>query len=69
MLMEEKDLSTVLKEGKQGHIGFHPTKPLSALHFIFSALKLQTSGNYLLHHDSKTGAFIHLMKEVNENER
>ncbi|XP_050726125.1 little elongation complex subunit 2-like isoform X2 [Eriocheir sinensis] len=65
LMTEEKDLATILKEGKQLHVGFSPLQPLATLYSVFSAVLAQPTGHYLLHHDSNTNAFIQLMKASN----
>lgn len=64
MMAEEKDLASVLKEGKQPHIGFSPHQPLATLYSVLSAVSGLPTGQYVLHHDPKTKAFISLMKSV-----
>ncbi|KAK7070613.1 hypothetical protein SK128_023983 [Halocaridina rubra] len=62
--LEHKDMAMVLKNGKQPHIGFSPQQPLATLFATLSTLTTHSTGNYLMHHDAKTGAFIKLMKAV-----
>ena len=66
MLSEEKTLASVLKEGKQQHIDFTPQQPLATLHAVFNTLSAVPSGEYVLHHDVKTEAFIKLMKAASD---
>ncbi|XP_076067633.1 uncharacterized protein Ice2 [Oratosquilla oratoria] len=65
---KEKDLDIILKEGKQPHINFHPNQALATLNCIFSAVSGLSSGSYLLHHDRKTAAFVHLMRAATSTE-
>lgn len=65
LMTEERDLNTVLKEGKQLHVAFSPQQPLATLYSVLTALLGHPSGHYILHHDCKTKAFIQLMKAAN----
>ncbi|XP_066969228.1 little elongation complex subunit 2 [Macrobrachium rosenbergii] len=64
MLSEEKTLATVLKEGKQQHINFSPQQPLATMYAVFNAVNALPTGDYILHHDVKTEAFIKLLKAI-----
>lgn len=68
LMTEERDLAAILKEGKQLHVGFSPHRSLATLYSVFSAVLGQPTGQYLLHHDPKTKAFIQLMKACNPNQ-
>ncbi|KAK4316348.1 hypothetical protein Pmani_012477 [Petrolisthes manimaculis] len=62
MLTQDKDLTTITKEGNQPHIAFSPQLPLSTLYSVFCSLTSLSTGQYLLHHSPNTKAFIMLLK-------
>lgn len=62
LMSQDRSINEVMKEAKQPHINFHPHQCLATLYSVFSALNSQPTGDYLLHHDAKTGAHIRLMK-------
>ena len=62
VLAEERDISDVLREGRQPHIKFQPSKPLTSLYSTFRTLQPLEPGYYLLHHNNKAEAFVSLLK-------
>ncbi|XP_045597641.1 little elongation complex subunit 2 [Procambarus clarkii] len=68
MMTEEKDLTTILKEGKQPHIAFSPHQPLATLYSVFSVMSTMSPGQYLLHHDPNTNAFIQLLRATQSDQ-
>lgn len=60
-MSQDRSINEVMKEAKQPHINFHPHHCLATLYSVFNALNSQPSGDYLLHHDAKTGAHVRLM--------
>lgn len=62
LMSQDRSINEVMKEAKQPHINFQPHHCLATLYSVFSALNSQPTGDYLLHHDAKTGAHVRLMK-------
>ena len=73
LMAENKSLKDLTKDGSK--IGFKPEETLGNLFTLFSELKKlpiptekEGVARYLLRHDSKTGAFVKIMKSVEPTE-
>ncbi|CAL4168448.1 unnamed protein product, partial [Meganyctiphanes norvegica] len=65
---QDRSINEVMKEARQPHINFQPHHCLATLYSVFGALSSQPTGDYLLHHDTKTGAHVRLMKATEPNQ-
>ena len=68
VMSEEKDINEVLRHGHSTHIGFNQQKSLASLYCTLNTLERLPEGQYILHHNNKSEAFIRLLRSIKQNE-